>query len=342
MTKLLLDFVVLGEVCNFRCRYCTSRKQASAVDDAWVEPLRKNLDRALQPLADSFLIYRFGGGELFLAEEIVDWLLARRFPHTQFLTNGTCLSEGLLERLREARDRVAICVSLDGHTTEMNRMRQSAKGMSASTLRRILDTLSRLLHGGVPVEIQMVLSEANEAALASSLDFFLDHYPTENLLVSIFPVRPLPERPDASQVRSILSDYGRYREILPSRDYMEGLLRSLTEKRVGRCRVPDHVSFRVLSQAWNPNVELRRYFCECGGLRHFYGEICSTCYTHYDLYNSILAGRTAPDEIPFPPFRHRAIRDYLLLHGRARRRRRLSDLFACTRSKLLGNHFREA
>jgi MoaA/NifB/PqqE/SkfB family radical SAM enzyme len=337
MKRLLLDFVVLGEVCNFRCGYCTSRKQALALDDSTIEALRANLERALKPLANSFLIYRFGGGELFLAEAVVEWLLASRFPHTQFLTNGTRLSDRLLGGLHEARDRAAVCLSLDGHTPEMNRMRQSTEGMTPSALRRVLENLSRLLGRGIPVEIQMVLSRANDTALRSSLDFLLDHYPAENLLVSIFPVRPLPKDLDPTGLRSVLADYELYREILPSRDYMQGLLRSLSANRTDRCRVPEHVGFRILSRAWEPSAKPSRAFCECGGLRHYYGQICSTCYTHYDLYNSILAGRTNPDEVPFPPFRNRSVRDYLARHAAAERGRGFSDLLAWSRGRLLGN-----
>ena len=339
MRKLLLDFIVLGEVYNFRCPYCSSRKLASTVDNSMITPLRRNLDAALRSLSDSFLIYRFGGGEIFLAEEIVAWLLERRFPHTQFLTNGTVLSDGLLERLREARERIALCVSLDGHTPEMNRMRQSAQGMNASALSGILENISRLLAAGVPVEIQMVLSEANADSLISSLDFFLDHFPTENLLISIFPIRPLPRGLEASDLETLLFNYPRYREILPSRDYMEGLLSSISGQRADRCRVPDHVSFMVLPHAWGPTEKACSYFCECGGLKHYYGGICSTCYTHYDLYNSILSGRSSPDAIPFPIFTKTEVREYFLLHARAKRRRTISGLIAFTKARLLGNHF---
>jgi MoaA/NifB/PqqE/SkfB family radical SAM enzyme len=339
MKKLLLDFVVLGEVCNFRCPYCSSRKEASRVDPAEIEPVRRNLDRTLRPLKDAFLIYRFAGGELFLAEEIIIWLLEQRFPHTQFLTNGTVLSEGLLERLREARDRVTLCVSLDGSGPDMNRLRQSVNGMTDATLQGILENISRLLEAGIPVEIQTVLSEANADSLVSSLNDYLDRFPTENFMVSIFPVRPFPGGLQAPDLEAVLSNYHLYEEILPSRDYMEGLVHSISGPRRERCRVPDHVSFRVLDHAWDPEATCRVYFCECGGLRHFYGEICSTCYTHYDLYHSILGGRTSPDHIPFPLFRKAAIREYLRFHARADRRRRVSDLVAFAKARLLGNHF---
>ena len=307
--------------------------------DRPVERLRENLRATLDPLSDRFLIYRFGGGELFLAESIISWLVDRRFPQTQFLTNGTILPDTLLETLREARDRVTLCVSLDGHTVRMNRMRQSPKGMKASTLKSILENISRLLHAGVPVEIQTVLSEANGDSLASWLDFLLERFPSAGLLNSIFPVRPLPEAMDRTSLRAVVANYDRYREILPSRDYMEGLLRSVSERRWERCRVPDHVSFRVLDRAWEPTAELRRYFCECGGLRRFYGPVCATCYTHYDLYNSILAGRTDPDAVPFPPFKRPEIREYLRRHAGPAPRRRASDLLAWAGARLLGNHF---
>ena len=101
MKRLLLDFVVLGELCNFRCPYCTSRKEGSSMGDRPVERLRENLRATLDPLSDRFLIYRFGGGELFLAESIISWLVDRRFPQTQFLTNGTILPDTLLEYLKD-------------------------------------------------------------------------------------------------------------------------------------------------------------------------------------------------------------------------------------------------
>jgi hypothetical protein len=184
-----------------------------------------------------------------------------------------------------------------------------------------------------------VLSEANADSLVSSLDFYLDRFPTENLLVSIFPVRPFPRGLDAPDLSAVLSNYHLYQGILPSRDYMEGLLHSISRQRTERCRVPEHVSFMVMPQAWEEPVELRKYFCECGGLKYFYGEICSSCYTHYDLYNSILSGRSPLDEIPFPLFEKEAIREYLQLYGRARRGTRISDLIGWTKAKLLGNHF---
>jgi hypothetical protein len=211
--------------------------------------------------------------------------------------------------------------------------------MSNSTLRNILRNISRLLEAGVPVEIQTVLSEANAGSLISSLDFFQDHFPTENLLVSIFPVRPLPRAFDAPDLRTILTNYPLYQEILPSRDYMEGLLGSISGQRTERCRVPDHVSFRLMPHAWDQTAKPCTYFCECGGLKHFYGEICSNCYTHYDLYNSILSGRSSLDAIPFPLFRKAEIQEYLLLHAGPKRRRTISDLLAYTKAKLLGNHF---
>ncbi len=339
MKRLLLDFVVLGELCNFRCPYCTSRKEGSSLGDRPVERVRENLRAALDPLADRFLIYRFGGGELFLAEPIIAWLVDRRFPHTQFLTNGTILPDTLLDTFREARDRVTLCVSLDGHTVAMNRMRQAPGGMKASTLESILENILRLLQAGVPVEIQTVLSEANCDSLASWLDFLLGHFPTAGLMNSIFPVRPLPGAMDRTALRSVVENYDRYREILPSRDYMEGLLRAVSERRRERCRVPDHLSFRVLDLAWEPKAVLRPYFCECGGLRRFYGPVCATCYTHYDLYNSILAGRTDPEAVPFPPFGRREIREYLHRHAGPAPRRRSSDLIGWAAARLLGNHF---
>jgi MoaA/NifB/PqqE/SkfB family radical SAM enzyme len=338
MKKLLLDFVYAYETCNFRCGYCSSRKTATSVGSEEALRMKRNLDAALASLTDSFLIYRFSGGEIFLAEEVLESLLERSFPVTQLLTNGTLLSDALLDRLASVRERVVIGVSLDGHTVAMNRMRQSASGMTEPTLRRILGHLSSLLTVGVPVEIQTVVSEANCSGLSAFLDFLLDAYPRENLLVSLFPVRPLAGKLDGADFVKILSRYDRYRQILPSRDYLEGLVHCLEKGRRDPCRVPEHISFRVLRDASSPVPNLVRYFCECGGLRYVYDSGCSSCYTHYDLYNSILAGATSASSIPFPLFRNPLIRSYF--RETAKRRKRpgnLVRLISSGKARILGN-----
>lgn len=338
MEKLVLDFVYAWEVCNFRCRYCSSRKNATSLDGAARRLLAVNLDRALAPLADRFVIYRFSGGEIFLAEEVLEDLLDRSFPVTQFLTNGSVLSDRMLEKLAAARDRVAVGISLDGHTTAMNRLRESPAGMAEGTLHRILDNLSRLVDARVPVEIQTVLSEANAGDLSGFLDFLRERFPGACLLVSAFPVRPLGGRIDTTDLRSILERYDAYACLLPSRDYMEGLIHCLERGRGDPCCVPEHVSFLVLRDGATPRPRLVRYFCECGGLKYTYGPECAPCYTHYDLLNSLIAGRTDLDEMDFPLYKNAQVRAYLqAARGRPRSSRRLGRLLVSAKARILGN-----
>lgn len=339
MEKLLLDFVYAWENCNFRCRYCSSQKHATGLDAPARRLLAANLDHALNSLKDRFLIYRFSGGEIFLAEEILRDLLDRSFPLTQFLTNGSVLSERMLEKLADARDRVSVGLSLDGHTTAMNRLRESPSGMRENTLKRILENFSRLAEARVPVEIQTVLSEANARDFSRFLEFLLERFPGACLLVSPFPVRPLAARLDTADLRRTVNRYDTYASLLPSRDYMEGLIRCLEQGRRDPCRVPEHVTFRVLRDGATPSPRLVRYFCECGGLRFTYGPECASCHTHYDLFNSLIAGRTDPDEVDFPLYKSQKVRAYLReVQGRPRRRaRRARGLFDSARARILGN-----
>lgn len=338
MERLVLDFVYAWEVCNFRCRYCSSQKNATSLDGEARRLLKANLDRALSCLKDRFLIYRFSGGEIFLAEEILQDLLGRTFPSIQFLTNGSVLSERMLEKLACARDRVAVGISLDGHTTAMNRLRESPAGMAERTLQRILQNLSRLVAAQVPVEIQTVLSEANAADLSRFLDFLLERFSEACLLVSFFPVRPLAARLDTTDLRSILERYEMYAGLLPSRDYMEGLIHCLERGRRDPCRVPEHVSFRVLRDGATPRPRVVRYFCECGGLKYTYGPECAPCHTHYDLLNSLIAGRTEPEDVRFPLYKNERVLSYLqAARGRPRSSRRLGRLLDSARARVLGN-----
>jgi MoaA/NifB/PqqE/SkfB family radical SAM enzyme len=339
MKMLLLDFVYLGELCNFRCRYCSSSKTAFRLNEHEIHQAKNNLDKALGSLKDSFLIYRFSGGEIFLLEEILAALLERSFPITQLLTNGTQLSETLLEKLQRAKDRVVVCVSLDGHTVAMNRMRESYSGMKESTLHSILGHISSLVAAGIPVEIQTVLSDANCDYVISYLDFIIDSYPTDKLMVSIFPVRPAPRGLRLAALEDTIRNFDRYRQILPSRDYMVGLFNSISLQRKDPCSVPRHISFKVLRNGFSPKYELLSYFCECGGLRYYYGKRCTSCYTHYDLYNSILGGRTDIDSIPFPLFRHPLIQAYFEAQKKVRYRYSISQLMAYGKSRIYGNSF---
>lgn len=338
MEKLVLDFVYAWEVCNFRCRYCSSQKNATSLDGPARRRLGANLDRALASLKDRFFIYRFSGGEIFLAEEILRDLLDRAFPLTQFLTNGSILSEKTVEKLADARDRVAVGLSLDGHTTAMNRLRESPSGMAEGTLHRILDNLSRLVEAQVPVEIQTVLSEVNVRNLSRFLEFLLERFSGACLLVSPFPVRPLAARLDTADLRWTLNRYDTYASLLPSRDYMEGLIHCLERGRRDLCYVPEHVTFRVLRGGATPSPRVIRYFCECGGLKYTYGPECASCHTHYDLLNSLVAGRTGPDEVDFPLYKDQEVRAYLrAARVRPRRSRRLERLLNSVRASVLGN-----
>jgi hypothetical protein len=258
---------------------------------------------------------------------------------TQLLTNGTVLSEALLDTLQQAKDRVVVCVSLDGHTVTMNRMRESSSGMKDSTLRTILGHISSLVTAEIPVEIQTVLSDANCEYLASYLDFVLDSYPTCNLMVSIFPVRPLPAGIRLGSLERVIMNFDKYRKILPSKEYMVGLYHSVSMKRKGPCNVPGLISFKVLRNAFSPKCEVANYFCECGGLRYYYGKICASCYTHYDIYNSILAGETDLNAIPFPLFRHPLIKAYLEAQKEEIPRYTFSRWIAYGKSMINGNSY---
>ncbi len=165
-------------------------------------------------------------------------------------------------------------------------------------------------------------------------------------MVSLFPVRPLSEPLALDDLQRIIERYGRYEGLLPSRDYMVGLSRTLSSGRQTPCHVPAHVSFKVLLNGTRPESQVRTYFCECGGLRYYYGPICRSCHTHYDIYNSILSGRTRAETMPFGLFRNPLVLAYFRAqhHGLPLRRAdrwigRARAFTAHGKAKVYGNSF---
>jgi|GEM_PF-1050111 len=188
------DLIVAGNWCNLKCSYCTSvadaddfgeatsasakrRGAAIAIPDvlAMVDRLRRHVDAP---------VIKVSGGELFLLANAADLVaeLSARYAHVQVLTNGTELTPAIVERL-SGLGNVGFNLSLDGHTPEMNAMRWRSPRLGA----RVMAALDAIAAVGRPLEITMVVSDANAAHLCDFLAF-LATLPCRVVLMPI-PVR---------------------------------------------------------------------------------------------------------------------------------------------------------
>ncbi|MEC5291700.1 radical SAM protein [Aurantimonas sp. C2-6-R+9] len=188
------DLIVAGNWCNLKCSYCTSvadagdfgeatsasakrRGAAIAIPNvlAMLDGLRRHVDAP---------VIKVSGGELFLLANAADLVaeLSARYAHVQVLTNGTELTPAIVERL-SGLGNVGFNLSLDGHTPEMNAMRWRSPRLGE----RVMTALDAITATGRPLEITMVVSDANAAHLCDFLAF-LATLPCRVVLIPI-PVR---------------------------------------------------------------------------------------------------------------------------------------------------------
>ncbi|HDZ74605.1 MAG TPA: radical SAM protein [Aurantimonas coralicida] len=188
------DLIVAGNWCNLKCSYCTSVADAGdfgeatsasakrrgamiAIPDilAMLDGLRRHVDAP---------VIKVSGGELFLLANAADLVaeLSARYAHVQVLTNGTELTPAIVARL-SGLGNVGFNLSLDGHTPEMNAMRWRSPRLGE----RVMTALDAITAVGRPLEITMVISDANAAHLCDFLAF-LATLPCRVVLIPI-PVR---------------------------------------------------------------------------------------------------------------------------------------------------------
>lgn len=188
------DLIVAGNWCNLKCSYCTSvadagdfgeatsasaRRRGATIAIAEVLAMLDGLRRHVEAP-----VIKVSGGELFLLANAADLVaeLSARYAHVQVLTNGTELTPAIVERL-SGLGNVGFNLSLDGHTPEMNAMRWRTPRLGE----RVMAALDAIAAAGRPLEITMVVSDANAAHLCDFLAF-LATLPCRVVLIPI-PVR---------------------------------------------------------------------------------------------------------------------------------------------------------
>lgn len=319
-----LDFCFY-EYCNFTCSYCRDSNQQMSRGQGRVE-----FDRAIS----EFLTYNCAGvlkisgyGEATLWPELPDAIQGwgSSFPTVQLISNGAG-PFGVLDRLCELPNFQA-CITLDGHTAEMNRFR--TKG-DLHLHRRVIETVNRLVACGKPVELNCVITRANASQFRDYLSWAQATWGAAVRIIP-FPVRMTSGREmqesyeviDASPAQVddleqvIVNEHAEYFSVLPPIAYSSRLIQFMrTSHRTYRCHI-HRANFGV-------NTKFQALACACAGdrliqplgaiadvgfapeikqRRHNYlrdgnvGARCATCFTHYDVVNLYFEGLISDEEI---------------------------------------------
>lgn len=352
MQFLYHDLIVRGAICNLRCSYCISTRDAKNYESR-VLPIakpkpgrdRNQIDieqtlRVVDMVADHTPapLLKVSGGEMFLFRNVLSLIekLSERYTYVQLLTNGTTLRESDVRCIAKLGN-VGLNLSLDGHTLSMNHHRWRSPGvMDAAlySLRCILDMLGE-------VEITSVISEVNASRYADFLDFLsqLDGRP-----VAIpIPVRvvddgsffPVEERLRfAAMLRRI---YQPFRNVLGPAAYYLRLARFLDEEqgiRQHRCNVAnlaiqafDSGTLTPCPVGWTVSLgnlidDSADAVLEQIGKHKMYDmltrrrprvPVCRSCFAPSDIINLFLAGEIGIDEMArIPMYRPRPIQTRLI------------------------------
>lgn len=319
-----LDFCFYA-YCNFTCSYCRESNDQMSQGQG-----RDAFDRAVadflqQNSAAVFKVSGYGEATLWpeLPKAVQCW--ASHFPTVQLISNGAG-PRHVIEELCQLPN-FQPCITLDGHTLEMNRFR--TKG-NQSLHRRTIETVSCLVAAGKSVELNCVITQANASKIRDYLSWAGDVWGSGVRIIP-FPVRPTLGRsmeeiidhfvatPDQIETLEnvIVRDHSDFATLLPPKSYTRCLIEFLRHPyRKRRCHI-HRANFGV-------NTKSEALACACAGdrfirplgaitsvgtdpeverRRHSYlvdgnvGAKCVTCFTHYDIVNLYFEGLISDEEI---------------------------------------------
>lgn len=309
---VFLDATVL-ESCNLNCDYC---RDEVIFDKTELADLTGRIEKALSIAAFvDFDVFKISGyGEITLLENLSPVIDLVRDKRLLIITNATGLTPSLVDEVIEHPD-PSICISLDGHTIEMNVHRH----LSQSQLDRIFTVFSYIQTQGVPLEINTVLTQQNINSFRRYLDFLLEQ--GHSCAVFPFPVRRFlfmkegDYFPTAAQVesfeRQVMGNYDFYQSILPPHPYLERLITFMKEKRRSSvCTVPHFVvgingSMDVLGCPCGPTETLGNLgrdsdeYLLANLLNNRKGRWggCANCFNHYEAISMYMTGEIDGEEI---------------------------------------------
>ncbi|MEU5977728.1 radical SAM protein [Streptomyces sp. NPDC047315] len=220
------DFNLLMNVPDARLRLTTDRRAD------WHEILDAYHRHVDSP------IMRLSGGEFFWLKGSTEFVAecSARYEVVQVITNGVFLTPPRLRTLAGLGN-VQLCLSLDGHTLQLNSHRLPPKQHRLFDV--IMGHLDDAVELGIPIEIQSVLTDANVTAQADFAQFLLERYGS-GVMLYFFPVRGETRAshapPLGDHFATLVERYDELEPVLPPRAFVEHIGNQLkTGVRTLRC-----------------------------------------------------------------------------------------------------------
>lgn len=152
----MMATVEVTEKCNLRCKHCyldASCEKTSIITFAQFQNLVDILKK------NHVLNLELTGGEIFVnpeAYEILD-LALKQFAMVAILTNGTILSDKVLDLLAKYKDKIIINVSIDSSIPEVHDKFRGMKGAFEKSCRNI----KRMTDSGITVRVASSIFKEN-------------------------------------------------------------------------------------------------------------------------------------------------------------------------------------
>lgn len=319
------DFVVEPDICNFSCKYCLGKEkpiwlteencdsQKNQLIYSQDSELYKQLSEVMEKYKSIFdaCILRISGGEIFLIKDIVNFFerYSSDFERIQIITNGYCLSEEVIEKLRNI-PKCHLHISLDGHTFQLNSNRVKSEYQQKVLMRNV----ENVIKAGINLEIGSVISNANTKEYSTFLDYLLQY--ENSVQVFPFPLRGeirkkfQPDKDSIECFGNILKNYSKYETILYPYAYLEEMYKILTtNKRVLQCHIPktmlqffDNGNISPCPNGWTDSIgnllmddseEIKKNIGKDKIYSLFFQNrprlsFCQQCYTSLDILNLYL------------------------------------------------------
>lgn len=330
---LLFDNGLVG-VCNMGCLYCRERSFEVVAQDLVsnngtrvdLNSLGNKLLAFTQLARDHFdipILKISGYGEFFILPNALQIIriLSKDYERIQIITNATQLVERTIAQLSEIPG-INICVSIDGHTPELNYCRTT----DYDQITKIFNNIDLLRKYDIPVEINSVLTKYNIPKFSEFIEYLAKRY--DRLTCYPFPARGTDSMgalgpKNAERLLPLGDTKQKNAHILPHQAYIKRLLSFIRNgKRSEKCLVGFSnlgldPSGNILLCACNLKKAIGNIFLEEPVMAlnrrpihpwfdHFFFrqslfEGCLKCFTHYEIINLYLDGTITLKEISRSP-----------------------------------------
>mgnify|MGYP000804881607 FL=1 len=148
--------IEITEKCNLKCKHCYLEAGICKTSMIDYDRFEKLVD---EMVANHVLNVEITGGEIFMHPRVLDILKLcyKKFAMLGILTNGTIMTDEVLELIAENKDRTVVNISIDAVDPDMHDEFRGMKGSwkaSCNTIRRLADK-------GIKVRMASCISKDN-------------------------------------------------------------------------------------------------------------------------------------------------------------------------------------